>query len=162
MGKVDGWKKMLDMLKDKVYFLEKVTTLHSLDRAMLEAAKGLVKKLEFDTSMVIEEIMNEDLSRCLYSLGKSEAAEVTLSSFPGVLEDDFSKFRKEIMKGFLSNKVQRDDQASRFGECLKGNARKLVPTSMECIDDCWSTLDTLYGDPSHVIKLSGLFLWKRR
>ena len=57
------------------------------------------------------------------------------------------KFRKEIMKGFLSNKVRRDDQASRLRECSKGNAGKLVPVSMECIDDCWSTLDTIYRDP---------------
>ena len=62
MGKVDGWKKMLDMLKDKVDSLEKVTTLHSLDHAMLEAVKGLVKKLESETLMVIEEIKNEHIS----------------------------------------------------------------------------------------------------
>ena len=81
---------------------------------MLEAVKGLIKKLESETLMEVDEIKNSDLSQGLYSLGKSEAAEVTLSSFPGVLEDDFSKFRKEIMKGFLANKVRRDDQAGRL------------------------------------------------
>ena len=86
--------------------MEKVTTHYSLDNEMLKAAKGLVKKLEYETLMAIEEIKNEDLSRCLYSLGESEAPQVTLPFFSGALEDDFSKFRKEIMKGFLSNKVR--------------------------------------------------------
>ena len=52
---------------------------------------------------------------------------------------------------FLSNKLRCDDQASKLRECLKGNARKLVPASMECMDDCWSTLDVMYRDPSCVM-----------
>ena len=68
------------------------------------------------------------------------------------MEEDFSKFKSEVTKGFLANKVRRDDQPSKLRECLRGSAKKLIPTSMECINDCWSTLQAMYGDPSRVMK----------
>ena len=152
MGKIEGWKKTLEMLKDKTYSLEKNTNLHNLDNTSLEAAKGLMKTLESETLIVIEDIRTEDVTRCLYSLGNSKAAHVKLPSFSGAVEEDFSKFKSEVTKGFLANKVRRDDQPSKLRECLRGSAKKLIPTSMECINDCWSTLQAMYGDPSRVMK----------
>ena len=61
---------------------------------MLETVKGLIKKLESETLMEVDEIKNSDLSQGLYSLGKSEAAELTLPSFSGAVVEDFLKFRK--------------------------------------------------------------------
>ena len=97
-------------------------------------------------------------------MSKSKAANVKLPSFSGAIEEDFSKFKKEVKKGFLSNKVRRDDQPSKLRECLKGNAKKLIPVSMDCIEDCWSALEAMYGDPSRImnarkkkIKLMGKF-----
>ena len=46
MGKIEGWKKTLEMLKDETYSLEKNANLHNLDNTSIEAAKGLMKTLE--------------------------------------------------------------------------------------------------------------------
>ena len=151
MGKLEGWKKTLEVLKDKAYSLERNTTLHFLDDTKMKAAKALIKTVECSTETAIDNIRTEDLSRGLYSMSKSKAAHVKLPNFSGVIEEDFSKFKKEVTKGFLANKVRRDDQPSKLRECLKGNAKKLIPVSMDCIEDCWSALEAMYGDPSRIM-----------
>ena len=54
---------------------------------------------------------------------------MNLPTFGGKDNEDFSKFKEDIEKGFKMNRITRDKQIIKLRECLKGYARKLVPDS---------------------------------
>ena len=71
--------------------------------------------------------------------------------FSGDQGDDFCKFRKEMERGLRTNRVRRDDQASKLRENLRNHPRSLIPNSLENIDEAWKILQAIYGDPSRVM-----------
>ena len=48
---------------------------------------------------VVKDIRKQDERRGLYSLSKSKAADVKLPKFGGKVDQDFSKFKAEMIKG---------------------------------------------------------------
>ena len=64
--------------------------------------------------MAVENIKFEDDERCLFSSSKSKALDVKLPTFDGDQSDDFMKFKKEMLKGFKSNKIKKEDQIQKL------------------------------------------------
>lgn len=101
--------------------------------------------------MAIDQVKEEDSNRCLYSLAKSKTATVKLPVFAGTQAEDFSKFRREVEKGMKINRVRKYDQVSKLRECLRLDAKELIPSTMDDIEEAWKILDKRYGDPSRVM-----------
>ena len=99
----------------------------------------------------VEQLKFEDDKRCLYSLSKSKTASVKLPIFNGDGHEDFSKFRKEMEKGMKINRIRRYDQVTKLRECLRQHPKKLIPQTMEDIDEAWKILSNVYGDPTRVM-----------
>ena len=95
--------------------------------------------------------MFEDETRRIFTLSKSKSANLVLPTFSGKSEEDFSKFQREMLKGFKSNKVKREDQVKKLRENLKGHPLSLVPDTMESIDKAWESLSKVYGDAARVM-----------
>ena len=101
--------------------------------------------------MAIDQVKEEDSNRCLYSLAKSKTATVKLPVFAGTQAEDFSKFRREVEKGMKINRVRKYDQVSKLRECLRLDAKELIPSTMDDVEEAWKILDKRYGDPSRVM-----------
>ena len=61
------------------------------------------------------------------------------------------KFQKEMLKGFKSNKIKKDDQIKKLRECLSGIPKTLIPIGMESVQDAWLILKDMYGDSARVM-----------
>ena len=152
MNKIEEWKKKMAKIKEKGQAVERNTKAYALDTTKLAASKALISTLISELEMAIENIEFEDNSRCLYSLNKSKPADVKYPKFKGTALEDFSKFEKELKKAFVSNRVRRDNQVSKLRACLEGHPWKLIPSSLENIDEALSILKSCYGDASRVMK----------
>ena len=54
-------------------------------------------------------------------------------------------------KGMRINRVRRYDQITKLRECLRQHPKKLIPQTMEDIDEAWNILSNVYGDPTRVM-----------
>ena len=49
------------------------------------------------------------------------------------------------------NRIRRYDQVTKLRECLRSNPKKLIPQTMEDIDEAWKVLTIAFGDPTRVM-----------
>ena len=89
----------------------------------------------------------------MFSTSKSKTANVKFPTFGGGQEEDFFKFEKEVRKGFLTNRIKRDDQVGKLRECLRNHPKTMIPASMEDIEEAWNVLKTVYGDAARLMKV---------
>ena len=152
MNRIDMWRRKFDQIKEKGWAIQRNTRIFDLNDQIMRSSMGLVNTLGAELDLAIENVEFEDETRCLYSTNKSKAANVKLPMFGGGPEEDFCKFEKEVMKGFVTNRVRRDDQVRKLRECLKNHPRTMIPSSLENIDEAWKVLKTIYGDASRMMK----------
>ena len=124
---------------------------YDLGETQLTASMALIVTLESELNMAIDAIMFEDETRGIFTLSKSKSADLVLPTFSGKLEEDFSKFQREMLKGFKANKVKKEDQVKKLRENLKGHPLSLVPDTMENVDRAWESLNKVYGDATRVM-----------
>ena len=122
-----------------------------LDETQLTASMALIVTLESELNMAIDAIMFEDETRGIFTLSKSKSADLVLPTFSGKLEEDFSKFQREMLKGFKANKVKKEDQVKKLRENLKGHPLSLVPDTVDNVDRAWESLNKVYGDATRVM-----------
>ena len=152
MANIDGWERKFAKIREKFYAIKRNTLKFNLDDMDLRRAEAVVGNLETEIELAIEDIISEDKDRCLFSLNKSKAADVKFPYFSSNKEEDFSKFRKEFEKGLETNRVRKEDQIKKLREFLRGDAKTIIPDSMENIDTAWDILKNMYGDASRVME----------
>ena len=96
MGKIEGWKKGVSKLKEKVFAMKKVVAKHSLDQSIIASSVAVMKNLETEMQIVVKTIEAEDENRCLYSISKSKASNIKLPSFRGDDDEDYFRFKKDF------------------------------------------------------------------
>ena len=151
MANIEGWQKKFTKIREKSFSIKRNTLKFNLDDLYLKRSEAVVNNLETELELAIEDITSEDKDRCLFSITKSKPADVKLPYFSGNKEEDFSKFRKEFEKGLKTNRVRKEDQIKKLREFLKGDAKTIIPNSMENIDTAWDILKSMYGDASRVM-----------
>ena len=152
MAAVEGWEKKFAKIQEKGYAVKRNTLKFNLDDMELRRVDAVMANLEAEIDIAVDEITSEDKNRCLFSLSRSKAADVKLPGFSGNKEEDFSKFRKEFEKGLKTNRVRKEDQVKKLRECLKDDAKMIIPDSMEDIYAAWDILKNMYGDASRVME----------
>ena len=173
LGLVDDWKDESDLsvsrglrnLSKWNKDVEKITTMFQdlsdicstydlqeddVEMASTQLMVDKVSKEMKDTNKALED---EDISRELYTLDSSAVDKIKLPLFEGRDDEDYARFREEMERGFIHNRVTRLDKLLKLRECLRGHAKKLVPDSLtQDIDEAWAVLDKAFGDPLRLIK----------
>ena len=152
MGKLDSWRKRLKSIKDGFYSVKKIVLSNGIDEQIYSNTETAANMLESLVSAAIEQIIYEDTSRELYCLAKSKSSNVKIPSFGGNPEEDYHKWEKELKEAFKSNMIPRSDQMKKVREFLTDQAKTLIPSSEENIDECLKILKRMYGDASRVTK----------
>merc|ERR1711888_346543 len=88
----------------------------------------------------MDDVGKQDDRKGLYSLSKSKAADVKLPKFGGKVDQDFSKFKTEMIKGFKSNKVRGEDQVKKLRENLFDQPKSLIQEGLDSIEVAWKIL----------------------
>ena len=91
-------------------------------------------------------------------MSKSKASDVKLPRFGCKPHENFAKFKVEMLQGFKSNKVRKEDQVKKLRENLFNQPKTMVPFSMESIADAWKILDDMYSDAARVMNAKVLEL----
>ena len=126
MKKVQSWKKDLkETVNRRLRVLAKANALTSTELST-DIAEAYVNKLADELNTTAHNIEEQDDKRALYTLDTSKADPVKLPTFEGKDDEDFSLFKEEVERAFLSNKTCRADQLAKLRDCLKGHPRNLV------------------------------------
>ena len=151
MRNAEEWKKRLSKIQDRIYSIKENVQLFDLPNDELTKSISFMENLHEEMYSAIREVKREDEVRGLYSLSKSKAADVKVPRFGGKPHENFAKFKKEMLTGFKSNKVRREDQVKKLRENLFDQPKTMIPYSMESIEDAWKILDDMYGDSARVM-----------
>ena len=151
IGKFNNWKKRLERIKEKAYAIKRNSDCYDLDDHRVSSALREVENLEQNLNSAVEQLKFEDDKRCVYSLSNSRTASIKLPVFHGDDHEDFSKFKKEMEKGMRINHVRRYAQVAKLRECLRELSKKLIPETMEDINEAWNILSDAFGDPTKVM-----------
>ena len=71
--------------------------------------------------------------------------------FEGKDEECFVDFKVKLERAFELNQTAETAKATKIRELLRGNAKNLVPDSVENIDDIYKVLDRAFGDPIRLL-----------
>ena len=145
------------MEKITAMFLEftDIISTHDLTENDVEIASTqlMMNKITKDMKETNEVLEEEDLARQHYTLDTSTVDKIKLPTFEGKDDEDFARFKEEMVRGFVHNRVTKVDQLLKLRECLRGHAKKLVPDSLtQDIVEAWKVLDKAFGDPVRLIK----------
>ena len=151
MGKTKSWRSRLEKLKDKEKEVKKDTRVYNLDTGPLTLATAALNSAEGELDYVIDQIEHEDEARGLFSQSQTKAANIAFPIFSGHDGEDFVKFKKDMENALRVNKVMREDQAKKLRENLRSDALKLVPATIESIDEAMEVLQTVYGDARRIL-----------
>ncbi len=151
MGQTKSWRSKLEKLKDNVKEVKKDTRVYNRDTVPLTLATAALNSAEGELDYVIDQIEHEDQARGLYSQSQTKAANIAFPIFSGQDGEDFVKFKKDMENALRVNKVMREDQAKKLRENLRSDALKLVPATIESIDEAMEVLQTVYGDARRIL-----------
>ena len=151
MGKIKSWKERLEKLKDKAKEVKKDTKVYNLDTGPLTLATAALGSAEGELEFVIDQIEHEDEERGLFTQSQTKAANISFPTFSGHDNEDFVKFKKDMENALRVNKVLKEDQAKKLREHLRGDALKMVPGTIEFIDEAMTLLQTVYGDARRIL-----------
>ena len=151
MSMTKGWKNRLSKLENRISTVKLNMLTYKFSDVRQKALEAFVSVIEKKMEDAIKDIKKQDGKRGLYSLSKSKSADVKLPKFSGKVDQDFSKFKNEMMKGFKSNKVRREDQVKKLRENLFDQPKTLIQEDLDSIEIAWKILDEMYGDPERVL-----------
>ena len=69
----------------------------------------LVDKVSSEVRETIDAIMKEDDSRELYALDRAKTDPIKSPVFEGRDDEDFAKFKENVIKAFAQNRICKDD-----------------------------------------------------
>ena len=151
MSQISSWQQSFQHLQTSLWSIKKNVKCYNLDDTILTNSEVSVNTLEAELYLAIEKIQFEDKHRCLYSLIESNAADINYPTFGGNVEEDYMTFQKEMKNALKVNKIRLEDQVTKLRENLKDSPLKLIPHSLENIEEAFGILSSIYGDPSRVM-----------
>merc|ERR1711954_339457 len=154
MKKIEKWDEELVKIVQMMRDMQTLQREFDVDEREIKCDEmdEVVNCLREDVKEVKRKIVKEDNERQLYSLDTTKVSKVNLPTFEGKDCEDFSKFKENIEKGFVTNRISRDEQIIKLRECLKGYARKMVPDSnVTEIKEAWRILKQAFGNPIKII-----------
>ena len=159
MRNIAAWREEFQKLVALSRELKEVVSENNFteDELNFSYQERVITTLQEEMKATIAHIEEEDDNRALYTLDKSKTDPVKLPVFKGEEHEDYLKFKDEIQKGFVLNRICRDDQLPKLRECLRKHALNLVPEStVTKVEEAWKVLDQAFGDATKLLK----YRWK--
>ena len=156
MRSAASWKKELESITVLYRDFSEAIVQHNMDKLELEisSTEVLFNKLKLDVKECIKSVEKEDEFRELYTLDASKTETIKYPVFGGKDDEDFSKFKEDMEKALVCNRVSRADKISKLRESLRGDALKLIPEALTMdIYDAWKVLEKAYGKPVRLMKV---------
>ena len=156
MRSAASWKKELESITVLYRDFSEAIVQHNMDELELEisSTEVLFNKLKLDVKECIKSVEKEDEFRELYTLDASKTETIKYPVFGGKDDEDFSKFKEDMEKALVCNRVSRADKISKLRESLRGDALKLIPEALTMdIYDAWKVLEKAYGKPVRLMKV---------
>ena len=171
---IDSWSEQDDWLVVQIRIelktwdekLKGITSMHRealelmaensiLDGSVVDLvdASNKVEDLTLDFKKVSDAVIDEDLCRELHTMNTSVTEKVKYPSFGGTDEECYQYFKELLDKAFKHNQVSKSAKVTKLKECLKGNAKNIIPESMKDIDLAYATLEKAFGDPTKLLKV---------
>ena len=137
MHNVKPWNKRFRAIQENLLNVKKIIRGNDLETSALSECEEEVSRLEALLEMAVNDIVNQDEVRGLFSLSTADVAKVKYPTFSGQNSEDFGKFLKEIKEAFISNKVRSADKVKTLrDESLKGDALSKEPCqSRGCLQE---------------------------
>ena len=155
MRNLDKWEEDLKNITTMFRNLKDLKNTYNIEEneVRCEFVEKEVADIEKVFNEVKEKLEAEDEERGLYSMEKVKSTKVNLPTFSGKDFEDFSKFQADMEDGFKTNRVSKKEQIHKLRECLKGQARKLIPDSnVTDVSTAWEILKKAFGNPIKIIK----------
>ena len=117
-----------------------------------EALKDEMTKFVFLTNTTALSIKDPPVEKNLDDLENQPKFEcLPFPSFSGTKENIF-KFKKRMMNALKANDIKEEEYIQELRKCLDPEPRGCIPDSIRNIEDAWSILQDVFGDPTGVIK----------
>ena len=73
--------------------------------------------------------------------------------YEGGDEEDYGKFKEDMEKAFVHNRISKSDKVAKLRECLRGHAKRLIPESItNDLEKAWEALDKAFGKPARLMR----------
>ena len=157
MKEIDNQKKDLQKIVDMVRDVDNVVAENNLDEVRdelkLTECYTELQDVENELDEKIKNVEEQDKIRELYSLDEVHTDKLKLPTYSGKINEDYMKFKEDVIKAFVHNRVTRADKITKLRECLFGQAKNFVPESITTdIEEAWKVLDKAYGDPVKLMR----------
>ena len=117
-----------------------------------EALKDEMTKFVLLTNTTALSIKDPPVEKNLDDLENQPKFEcIPFPSFSGTKENIF-KFKKRMMNALKANDIKEEEYIQELHKCLDPESRGCIPNSIRNIEDAWSILQDVFGDPTGVIK----------
>ena len=155
MRKMKVWRDRLENVRKQWREVDEIIFTANIQDKPEEVteAEEAVQSLQTLFQEVKKQVEGEDLSRCLHSLEISTTDTVSLPSFEGRDDEDWTIFRGKLEKALAANRVKTSDKCDKLRECLRGHARNLVPNTQEDFVAALNALEKAFGDSSTVLNV---------
>ena len=151
MTQISSWERTFKQVQESLWTVKKNVKCYNLDDSVLNNSEAAVNTIEAELRFAIEQIQFEDETRCLYSLIESKSADINYPTFGGSMEEDYMKFQHEMKNALKVNKIRLEDQVPKLRENLQASALKLIPSSLDNIEEAFTILSSIYGEPGRVM-----------
>ena len=155
MRDMANWKEELSRITMAVRELKEIVSEFDISPLLvnLYALETRNSDLATELKRICNAIEREDKDRALYSLDNSKFDLVKLPTFSGQESEDFVKFKDEMIRGFVQNRICKADQPAKLQECLRDHPLRLIPEStVTTVAYAWEILQTAFGNAAKVMK----------
>ena len=155
MRKMKAWRDQLERVKKQWREIDEIISTANIQDKPEEVteAEETVQSLQNLFQEVKKQVEDEDLKRCLHSLEISTTAKVTLPSFEGRDDEDWTVFRERLEKALAANRVKTSDKCDKLRECLRGHAKTIVPSTQSDFEAAMNNLEKAFGDSSRLLNV---------
>ena len=153
MNEIDNWQEHLEKIERFKEELDDLVFKNGLNEDdEIQNVAILVDRLSDDVKHSIRNIKAEDKYRELYSLATAPTEKVKFPTFEGRDDEDFAKFKLEVERAFVKNRITRSDKLDKLRDVLKGHAKMLISQPRICdIDEAWEVLSKSFGNPMRLM-----------
>ena len=152
MKSLEGWRDRLNKVIKQERDLDAMCIDTPLTKDQVDHYKSLINQAKRDVLKTITSVKAQDKERMLFADLPGKPDVVKLPTFQGDGSEDFVKFEEKVKDAFKRNRIVKDDQLLKLRQdCLRGQAKILIPESTKDIDEAWSILKNSFSDPATVM-----------
>ena len=152
MKTLENWRDRLNKVIKQGRDLDAICIDTPLSNEQIGHYKSLLQQTKCDVAKTLEQVKAQDKERMIFADLPGKPEVLKLPIFHGNGSEDFVKFEENVKEAFKRNRIVKDNQLVKLRQdCLRGQAKILIPESTKDIDEAWTILKSCYSDPATVM-----------